>query len=170
MPHNANQKLAGLFASIIYEAAAAKPKTVGKKKTSEGKTTSAHDKLAEKVLASCEAVAKAWARAVDTLVEEQEQPAKAKSIPVLKPDLLSEEDKVLLRQFKKNVKVLLKYCVENDPAAGATKTSLADEIHEVYGTWQYDLREIDDTAFRQLVMDTTQTLDEYSYYVSDLLS
>lgn len=65
---------------------------MGKKKTSKEKTTSAHDKLAEKVLASGEAVAKAWAGAVDTLVEEQEQ----------------------------------------------------------------------------LVIDTTQTLDEYSYYVSDI--
>lgn len=167
-PYNANQKLAELFASIIYEAAAAKPKTVGKKKTSEEKTTSAHDKLAEKVLASGEAVAKAWAGAVDALAEEQEQPAKAKRAPVLKPDLLSEEDKSLLRQFKKDVKDLLKYCVENDPAAGATKISLADEIHDVYRKWQYDLREIEDTAFRQLVIDTTQTLDEYSYYVSDL--
>lgn len=167
-PHNANQKLTELFASIIYEAAAAKPKTVGKKKTNEEKTVSAHDKLAEKVLASGEAVAKVWAGAVDALTEEQEQPVKAKKAPILKPDLLSEEDKVLLRQFKKDVKDLLKYCMENDLAAGATKISLADEIHDMYRKWQYDLREIEDTAFRQLVIDTTQTLDEYSYYVSDV--
>lgn len=167
-PHNANQKLAELFASIIYEAAAAKSKTVGKKKTNKEQPTSAHDKLAKKVLASGEGVAKAWAGAVDALVEEQEQPVKAKSAPELKPDSLSEEDKILLRQFKKDVKDLLKYCIENDPAAEATKISLADEIHEVHRKWQFDLREIEDAAFRQLVIDTTQTLDEYSYYVSDL--
>ena len=166
--YNASQKLAELFASIIYEAAAAKPKTVGKKKTSEEKTTSAHDKLAEKFLSYGEAVAKAWAGAIDALAEEQEQPAKEKSAPVLRPDLLSEEDKSLLRQFKKDVKDLLKYCIENDPAAGAPNIGIADEIHDVYKKWQYDLREIEDTAFRQLVIDTTQTLDEYSYYISDL--
>ena len=160
--------MAELFASIIYEAATAKPKTVGKKKTSEEKTASAHDKLAEKVLASGEAVAKAWAGAVDALVEEQEQPAKAKSVPVLKPDSLSDEDKTMLRKFRKDVKGILKYCIEHDPAAQQTKISLADELHDVYRNWQYDLREIEDDTFRQLVIDTTQTLEEYSYYVSDV--
>lgn len=167
-PYNANQKLAELFASIIYEAAAAKPKTVGKKKTSEKKPASAHDKLTEKVLASGEAVAKAWAGAVDALTEEQEQSAKRKSAPALKPDKLTDEDKVLLRKFRKDVKDILKYCIEHDPAAEQTKISLADELHEVYKNWQYDLREIEDNAFRQLVIDTTQTLEEYSYYVSDV--
>jgi len=37
----------------------------------------------------------------------------------------------------------------------------------VHRKWQYDLREIEDIAFRQLVIDTTQTMEEYSYYVSD---
>ena len=59
-PYNASQKLAELFASIIYEAAMAKPKAASKKKTSEETTTSAHDKLTAKILASGEAMAKAW--------------------------------------------------------------------------------------------------------------
>jgi hypothetical protein len=166
-PYNASQKLAELFASIIYEAAMAKPKAASKKKTSEETTTSAHDKLTAKILASGEAMAKAWAGAVNGLTEEQEQTAKAKSIPVLKPGLLSDADKGLLCQFKKDVKGLLKYCIDNDPAAQQTKISLADELHSVHRKWQYDLREIEAIAFRQLVIDTTQTMEEYSYYVSD---
>jgi len=165
-PYNANQKLAELFASIIYEAAAGKSKDVGKKKMSEEKTTSVHGKLAEKVLPSDEAMAKAGA--VEELAEEQKRPAKAKSDPVLKPKLLSSEDNAMLITFRENVKGILKYCIEHDPAAQRIRISLADELHDVYRKWQYDLREIEDDAFRQLVIDTIQTLEKYSYYVSDV--
>lgn len=141
---------------------------MGKKKTSEEKTTSAHDKLAEKVLASGDAMAKAWAGAVDALTEEQVHTPEEQKAAAIKADLLSEEDTVLLRQFKKDVKGLFKYCIEHDPTAEATKIDLADEIHEVNRKWQFELREIEDSPFRQLVIDTIKTLDEYSYYLSDV--
>lgn len=77
-PHNASQKLTELFAEIIYEVAAKKPTTVGKKKASEKKTISTHDKMVAKVLASGETMVKAWSGAVDALVEEQEHLSKQK--------------------------------------------------------------------------------------------
>ena len=52
-------------------------------------------------------------------------------------------------------------------SAGATRITLADEIRTVCRDWNFELRKIKDAAFRQLVIDTTKTLDEYSHYLSD---
>lgn len=164
--HNVDQKLAELFASIIYEAAAAKPQTVGKSKSSEKQSVSAHEALKEKVLASGEAAAKAWSAAVKGVAEEISN-EQQKGLPI-KVEELNKEDMSLLRQFRSDVKPILKYCIEHDPTAEATKIDLADEIHDTNRKWQFELREIEDVLFRQLVIDTIKTLDEYSYYLSDV--
>lgn len=164
--HNANQKLAELFASIIYEAAAAQPQTVGKSKSNTKKTASAHEVLKEKMQASGEAVAKAWSATIDGVAKEISN-EQQKGLPI-KVEELGKDDMSLLRQFRTDVKSILKYCIEHDPTAEATKIDLADEIHDTNRKWQFELREIEDVLFRQLVIDTIKTLDEYSYYLSDM--
>lgn len=82
--------------------------------------------------------------------------------------MLSEEDKILLRKFRADVKDISKYCIEHDPTAEATKIDLTDEIRDTNQKWQFELREIKDTSFRRLTIDTIKTLNEYSYYLSDV--
>lgn len=75
------------------------------------------------------------------------------------------KDMALMDQFKEQADVILRYCIENDPTAKATRADLADEIQYFCRTWAYDLRKIEDAASRRLVMDVRKTLDEYSLYL-----
>ena len=62
---------------------------------------------------------------------------------------------------------ILLYCIEHDPAAEATKITLADEIIDFVNSWKFDVRKIKDNALRSLVFDTMQVLSDYTYYLSD---
>ena len=71
-PHNAGEKLAALFVSIITKAALTKKKSTAKSAT-QGDKKSAHDILSEKILASGQAVADAWGDAIERIVESAEE-------------------------------------------------------------------------------------------------
>lgn len=123
----------------------------------------AHKKINERILASGKALADAWEGVVENLAG-----ATTGKTPMrLNVDALSEEDKCLLDKFRNSTEEVLRYCIENDPSAGATKVSLADEIHNICRDWNYELRKIKDKAFRQLVIDALKVLNEYTYYLTD---
>ena len=71
-PHNAGEKLATLFVSIITKAASTKKKGTTKS-AAQGDKKSAHDILSEKILASGQAVADAWGDAIERIVESAEE-------------------------------------------------------------------------------------------------
>ena len=128
----------------------------------------AHSVIEEKLYASARAMATVWQSAINQLADDMTE--KAPKSPVYKrlnEEILSEKDCALLEKFRDHVEEILRYCIENDPSAGATRITLADEIHAVCRVWNFELRKIKDAAFRQLVIDTTKTLNEYSYYLSD---
>ena len=134
----------------------------------DGQKKDTHSIIEGKILASAQAMADAWQDAVDRLADDMSgQAAKAPAHKSLNEKMLSDKDKVLLEKFRDHIEEILHYCIDNDPTAGATRITLADEIHDVCRTWNFELRKIKDTAFRQLVVDTIRTLDEYSYYLTD---
>lgn len=128
----------------------------------------AHSVIEEKLYASAQAMASAWQSAIERLADDMtEKSTKTPAYKKLNEEMLSERDKALLEKFRDHTEEILRYCIENDPSAGATRISLGDEIHEVCRAWNFELRKIKDVAFRQLVIDTTKILDEYSYYLTD---
>jgi hypothetical protein len=143
-PHNAREKLAELFASIIKEAASTKKK--GTLKGAKIEYTVTNDRLNETVLKSGKALADAWSTAIKQLLD---------------------DDKRLLERFKSDSDDVLRYIIEHDPSGEATSITLADEIAAVDRVWQFDLRKIKDNELRNLVIDTLKVLDEYTYYISD---
>ena len=155
---NAGTQLADLFLSILKTAAGTKEKAP--RKVLRKKESTVHDGLEQKIFASGKAVADAWEKAVGTLVDNK-GPMK------LNEDALNESDRVLLEKFRNHTEEILRYCIENDPSGSATRITLADEIHDVYQSWSFELRKIKDKAFRQLVIDALKVLNEYTYYLSD---
>lgn len=155
-----NEDIADLFVVIIKEAAATKRKSPSKKGTLEN--DSSNEVLKNKILASGQAMADALKVAIDNIANED-----ANNSQVLNPQNLSIDDKRLLDEFRRNIKDILIYCIDNDPSAGATKITLLDEIIVVGNDWQCKLREIEDAAFRNLVIDAIRVLNEYTYYLSD---
>jgi len=143
-PHNAGEKLAELFASIIKDAASTKKK--GTPRGTPEESPSANQELNDTVLRSGKAVADAWSSAIKQLLD---------------------DDKQLLERFKSDSDDVLRYIIEHDPSGEATSITLADEIAAVDRTWQFDLRKIKDNELRNLVIDTLKVLDEYTYYISD---
>lgn len=87
--------------------------------------------------------------------------------PILVVEKLSESDKQFLKKFRAEAKPILRYCIDTDPSAEATKLSLADEIHKLIYNWQYDYREIEDVALRTIVTDTMSVLRDYTYYLTE---
>lgn len=128
----------------------------------------AHSIIEEKLCASAQAMASAWQGAIERLADDMtEKSTKAPAYKKLNEEILSKKDKALLEKFRNHTEEILQHCIENDPSAGATRISLGDEIHDVCRAWNFELRKIKDVVFRQLVIDTTKTLDEYSYYLTD---
>lgn len=128
----------------------------------------AHSVIEEKLYASAQAMAATWQEAVECLSDDLSgKTAKAAKHKKINEEILSEKDKMLLEKFREHTEEIFQYCIENDPSAGATRISLADEINEVCRAWDFTLRKIKDAAFRQLVIDTIKILDEYSYYLTD---
>lgn len=74
-PHNAGEKLAGLFASIIKDAASAKKKSAspGAKNDNE---ESAYDVLSGKVLAAGQALADTWGQAIKHIADHLDEDKK----------------------------------------------------------------------------------------------
>lgn len=142
--HNAGEKLAELFASIIKDAASTKKK--GTPRGTPEESPSANQELNDAVLRSGKAVANAWSSAIKQLLD---------------------DDKRLLERFKSESDDVLRYIIEHDPSGEATSITLADEIAAVDRTWRFDLRKIKDNELRNLVIDTLKVLDEYTYYISD---
>lgn len=132
------------------------------------KPKTASERLNEKILASGKVLADVWGKAIEAIVDDMDSKTEP---PLEKPKLvianLNDEDKQYLQQIRKQAKPILKYCIENDPSAGDTKLSLADELADFNHNWQFEVREISDYALRTLLNDIMQVFDEYSYYISD---
>lgn len=84
------------------------------------------------------------------------------------PSILSTDDLLLLKKFRAESRDLLQYIIQNDPSAGPTEITLSDEISDLIQKWQFKLREIEDNAFRNVVIHILKVLKEYTYYISDV--
>lgn len=80
---------------------------------------------------------------------------------------LTSKDIAFLERFRNQVEPLLTYCMDHDPTGEGTKLSLADEINDFLQSWKYDVRKIQDTCFRNIVINAMQVLGDYTYYLSD---
>lgn len=129
---------------------------------------SATERINDKILASGQALADAWGKAMENLADELDGKTTTEATPPkLIVDNLCEQDTIYLKQFRAEAKPILKYCIENDPSAGETKLILADEISDLIRHWQFEYREIEDIALRLIVKDAMQVLGDYTYYISD---
>lgn len=167
--YNASDRIAYFFEGILTSAASQKRKSTPKSaEKEEVKPKTASERLNEKILASGQAIADVLGKAIESLVDDMD--SKTETLPE-KPKIvianLNDEDKQYLQQIRKQAKPILKYCIENDPSAGDTKLSLADELTDFTHNWQFKVREISDYALRTLLNDIMQVFDEYSYYISD---
>lgn len=159
---NASAKITELFLEILKEAAGKKKSTPKSAKKTDDKTP--HDILVEKILASGQALADVWGQAVSNLSESTTTTdTKCK----LNENKLNQKDLAFLERFRNQVEPLLIYCMEHDPTGEGTKISLADEINDFLLSWKYDVRKIQDSCFRSIVIDAMQVLGDYTYYLSD---
>lgn len=81
---------------------------------------------------------------------------------------LSSEDLTYLKNFRADSRDILIYIIRNDPSAGPTDFFLSDRINDIIEKWQFTVREIENNAFRKLVLDILNTLGKYTYYISDV--
>ena len=81
---------------------------------------------------------------------------------------LSSEDLAYLKNFRADSRDILIYIIKNDPSAGPTDFFLSDRINDIIEKWQFSVREIENNAFRKLVLDILNTLGKYTYYISDV--
>ena len=174
--HNASEKITALFVSIIMESASTKKKGYSPKE--EQRKNEFNEILKKKLMESGATVAETWTSLVANLVVEEEkskivneaerseEKKPYKLIPIRLSNL-NENDKGLLQQFRTDVKELMKYIIDTDPAAEATRITLADEINDVLHKWNFTLREIEDGDFRKLVIEIIKNLSEYVTYISD---
>lgn len=158
--YNAAEKIAYYFEEILTTAAAQKRKSTPKSAKKDNEKTP-HEILTEKILASGQAIADVWGKAISNLVDS------ATSTDTLDETTLNPQDCAFLERFKSQVEPLLTYCMDHDPTAEGTKLSLADEINDFLQSWKYDVRKIQDTCLRKIVIDAMQVLGDYTYYISD---
>lgn len=165
--HNASDKIAYFFEGILTTAAGQERKRAEKSiKKTEGPTPS--ERINEKILASGQALADTWGKVVEALADDMDKTETPKPMkPILVVENLNESDKQFLKRFRTEAKPILRYCIDTDPSAEATKLSLADEINELIYNWQYDYREIEDIALRTIVTDTMTILGDYTYYLTE---
>lgn len=162
---NAAEKITELFLEILREASGKKKSTPKSAKKDDVKTP--HDILEEKILASGQAVADAWGEAVSRLVTPSTTTHAKNTSRKLDEKKLTQKDLAFLERFRNQVEPLFIYCMEHDPTAVGTKISLADEINDFLLSWKYDVRKIQDSCFRTIVIDSMQVLDDYTYFLSD---
>ncbi len=81
---------------------------------------------------------------------------------------LSSEDLAYLKSFRADSRDILIYIIKNDPSAGPTDFFLSDKINDLMEKWQFSVREIENNAFRKLVLDILNALGKYTYYISDV--
>lgn len=160
---NVGEEIADLFAAIIREAAGTKRKSTPKQGAELDDAIDAHKRLEEKILASGQSMADAWEQAVNGLLEEG-----SNSTHGLNVAALSQGDRDILDTFRADSKEILLYIIDNDPAAGPTEVSLSDDIAQVIQKWQLRYREIENKVLRNLVADILKTINEYTYYISDI--
>ena len=163
---NASTKIADLFVEILHNAASKKKSTPKSAKQTEPKTAS--QRINDKILASGQVLADAWGNAIGNLANELDGKSQSKNqISSLVVDALSNQDSAFLKQFRERTKPILKYCIDTDPAAEATDLFLADKIADLLNEWKFEYREIEDAVLRNIVKDTLDVLNEYTYYISD---
>lgn len=159
---NASTKIKELFLEILREASGKKKSTPKSAKKTDNETP--HDILVKKIVASGQAITDVWGGAISNLAS-----STTSSDPNYKLDenKLNEKDLAFLERFRNQVEPLLIYCMEHDPTAEGTKISLADEISDFLLSWKYDVRKIQNSCFRSIVIDAMQVLGDYIYYLSD---
>lgn len=163
---NASTKIADLFVEILHNAASKKKSTPKSAKQTETKTAS--QRINDKILASSQALVDAWGNAIENLANELDGKSQSKKQnPNLVVEALNNQDSVFLKQFREGAKPILKYCIDTDPSAEATYLYLSDEITDLINKWKFEYREIEDAALRNIVKDTLDVLNEYTYYISD---
>lgn len=166
--YNATEKIAYYFESILQEAAAKKRKSTPKSaKNTKGKTP--YDRINEKILKSGQAMADVLGQAMEQLADKIDSESSADDNPQkeLDENTLTENDMAYLKELRTDVKPLLIYCIEHDPAGEATRITLADEINAFIDKWKFEVREIKDQTLRVLTNDIIKVLSEYTYYISD---
>ena len=165
--HNATEKVAYLFEDILKEAASKKRNSTPKGAT-KTETKSASQRINDKILASGQAFTNAWSNVIENLADELDDshPSKRQNSKLV-VEALSNQDSAFLKQFRERAKPILKYCIDTDPAAEATDLFLNDKIADLLNEWKFEYREIEDAALRNIVKDTLNVLNEYTYYISD---
>ena len=157
---NASTKITDLFLEILRDASGKKKSTPKSAKKDKVKTP--HDILTEKVLASGQAVADVFSKAISNLADPT-----TVTTDKLDESKLTSKDIAFLERFRNQVEPLLTYCMDHDPTGEGTKLSLADEINDFLQSWKYDVRKIQNACFRKIVIDAMQVLGDYTYYLSD---
>lgn len=125
-------------------------------------TSAVNEEFEEASYATADALQCVPTRSISSTIDKTDEVPLAESS---NEEIQPTKDMALMEQFKEQADVILRYCIENDPTAEATRADLADEIQDFCQTWDYDLRKIEDAASRRLVMDVRKTLDEYSLYL-----
>lgn len=189
-PHNAGELLAGLFQEIIKDAASVKRKRTTKS------ARQAEQARKEKIKKAMEATGAVVVEKFTSLTEQLlDEPPKAEvvddegssgavpkdaetdavesvhdssSCASIDLSVLSADDLSLLKKFRAESRALLQYIIQNDPSAGPTEITLSDKISDLIQEWQFTLREIEDSAFRNVVIHILKVLKEYAYYISDV--
>lgn len=179
---NAGRQLADLFHALLKTAARTKRKSAPKD-AQENTGTPPHDIISEKIFASGKAVADTWDKVMQAMADgaskiegtesKDADDATAEQVKdgeqsVLDIDALSDDDKKLLKAFRNDCKEIMLYVIENDPASGPTVIWLSDTISEVVHKWQLRYREVENRVLRNLAVDILNTLNEYTYYISDV--
>lgn len=166
--HNTSEKIAYFFEEILTSAASKERKVSNKKtKKIEGYTPSEniYNKFSTTTLSQVDA----GENKTENLTNEVGNNTSIKNVQIQKLIInsLCMEDTALLKEFRTGAKPILKYCIDHDPSGEGTKLLLSDEISEFIRYWQFEYREIEDTALRRIVEDTIKVLDDYKYYISD---
>jgi len=80
---------------------------------------------------------------------------------------LESNDTILLQKFRKDCKPILIYIIDNDPSGSPTKVTLADEIEDIIQIWQYDVREVQHSGLRKIILQILNAIGSYIEYLSD---
>lgn len=186
-PHNAGELLAELFKEIIKSAASTKRRSTTKsarqaeraRKEKIRKATGATivesftslteqllDEPLETEVVDDEESSGATPKGAKTdAIKSAHDSSSCASIDL---SILSADDLSLLKEFRAESRDLLRYIIQNDPSAGPTEITLSDEISDLIQKWQFALREIEDNAFRNVIIHILNVLNDYTYYISDI--
>lgn len=165
---NTSEKIAYFFEGILTSSASKERKSSNKKtKKIEGSTPSKNidGKFSTTTLSQVDA----GESKTENLTNEVGNNTSIKDAQIQKliVNNLCMEDTALLKKFRTEAKPILKYCIDHDPCGEVTKLLLSDEISEFTRSWQFEYREIEDTALRRIIEDTIKVLNDYTYYISD---